>query len=178
MGQFGLGLYGGFGLNDFSPRNVFPPGLSGSALNYRALSSFDALRWKGYQGAIGPVLQLGKRFNLQFYTKAGATILDYRAYEYDLLVSEPLDRIYTIFKVNGVEEEQPYNLLLLSGLRANIPLSERIQLGLGADYTHIRNVRHSYTYLDAEVPPTATRAAVGRDTFYGTNRHTSARVPF
>lgn len=153
--NFGLGLYAGFGLNDFRPRNRPPADLSGSLLNYQSLSNFDALRWKGYQGALGPVLQLGKKFNIQLFAKAGATIFDHRAYTYALDVREPVERTYTLLSANNVDEEKDYNLLLLTGLRVNIPLSGSIGLSLGADYTHIRDVVHGYTYLDAEFPPGA-----------------------
>lgn len=157
-GKLGLGLYAGYGLNDFSPRNIFPPGQDGNLISFRNLSSFEYLRWKGYQGAIGPVLQLGKKFNVQLYAKAGATIFDHRAYSYILDVREPVERVYTVFEVNSTELEKDVNLLLLSGLRLNIPLSERVQLSLGANYTHIRDVVHSYTYLDADFSPNTTEA--------------------
>jgi len=159
-GKIGIGLYGGYDKNDINFVDLLPadnPGLS--IIKSRDITQYN---WKQYIAGIGPVLKfdISRKFSLDISSKIGFAKLSYPDFRQYVNIGSPLNEIYTLYQTNNEDVEKKLNLMLLSALRLNYKLSKRIGLSLSINYKNVRDVLHSYSYLNGDFNPDMSNEAL------------------
>jgi hypothetical protein len=151
-GRFGLGLYGGFDKNDILYNDLLPENIGPNISRVENIARYD---WRQFAAGAGPVLQISisKKINFELTSKLGLAKFSHPDFSKSLAVSEPLNNTYTLFQTRNEDIDKKLNPMLLSALRFNFQLTKRIDLSLAGNFKHVRNVLHSYSYLDADFDP-------------------------
>ncbi|RFN58798.1 hypothetical protein DZ858_01580 [Marixanthomonas ophiurae] len=151
---FGLGLYAGYHSYETDFSTLFPNQVNDPNFTSSVLFQGDNLNWKSLQLDIGPTINFNLTQNLQLqgFTKAGIAKVSYPEYRYFVDVSTPTTEQFTLFEANTPNETQSnLNFMMLSGFRFNYKLSNTLGIHIGANYTHINGLIHTYTSRDIQI---------------------------
>ncbi|MCB0651768.1 MAG: hypothetical protein KDC85_10870 [Saprospiraceae bacterium] len=159
-GKFGLGVYGGMDMNDIQFDDVLPAGNSGLSLTKS--ENIVQNQWKQFLAAAGPVLKLdlSKKINIELTSKLGLAKVSYPDFGKFLEVGAPLNQAYTLYQTKNETIEQKLNPVLFSALRINFKLAKRVDLSLSGNYKFVKDVLHSYSFLNAEFTPEMSNDAL------------------
>lgn len=151
---FGLGLYAGYHsyTTDFS--TAFPSQINDANFNSRVYVDYKNLNWKSIQVALGPTINfnLTNKLQLQGFTKAGIAKVSYPEYRYYVDGTTPTNEQFTLFEANTPKETQSnFNFMILSGFRFNYNFSKTFGMHVGANFTHIKGLKHIYTSRNIEI---------------------------
>ncbi len=152
-GNFGLGLYGGYDKYGIQFPDLIPvehPGLT--ILKSEAIVQDS---WKQLLAGIGPVLKLNlsKKVHIELTSKVGVSKFAYPDFGKFVEVADPLNQTYVLYQTKNEELKKKFTPMLLSALRLNFKVAKRLDLSLSGNYLHVRDVLHSYAYLDAGLNP-------------------------
>lgn len=159
-GKFGLGLYGGFDKNGIQFDDLLPEGNPGFAISRS--ETIVQYNWKKYLAGLGPVLEvdISKKLKVVLTSKIGLVKISYPDYGKYIEVGDPLNQVYTLYQTKNEDIEKKLNPMVLSALRLNFRATTRVGLSLSGNYLHVRNVLHSYSYLDADFNPEMSNEAL------------------
>lgn len=152
-GRFGLGLYGGLDINPAKFDDPLPASTPG--LTISRSGEYVQGNWKQFKAGIGPIvsLDISKKFRLDLTSKLGIANTSYPNFSQAIDVGSPLNQSYILYETKNEAIDKKLNPLLLSAARLNFKISKRTDLSLSASYQHVRNVTHSYSYLDGGFNP-------------------------
>lgn len=151
---FGLGLYAGYHSYDTEYNSLFPVQLNEGGIQSTLYVNWNDFNWKSLQVALGPTVSfnLTNKLQLQGFTKAGIAKVSYPEYRYYVDVSSPTPEQFTLFEANTPKDAQSnLNFMMLSGFRFNYNFSKRFGVSIGANYTHIKGLTHTYTSRDLQI---------------------------
>lgn len=159
-GKFGLGIYGGMDMNDIQFDDLLPAGNSGLSLTKS--ENIVQYQWKQFLAAAGPVLKLdlSKKINIELTSKLGLAKFSYPDFGKFLEVGAPLNQEYVLYQTKNETIEQKLNPVLFSALRINFKLAKRVDLSLSGNYKYVKDVLHSYSFLNAEFTPDMSNDAL------------------
>lgn len=151
-GKFGLGLYGGTNNNGTNYEDGLPP-VGGLIISRSNQINRDT--WKQLLVGLGPIVKLpiSQKFDLELSSKFGFSKFAYPDYTEYVETGDPLNQAYIMYETRNQDVEQKLNAMLLSAAKLSFKPSQKIAISLGANYTHAKDVLHSYKYLDGSFNP-------------------------
>jgi len=152
-GKFGLGLYGGVDMNDTKFDDLLPA--TNPGLDVIKSSNINRNSWKQFAAGIGPLfkLDISNKFDLDISSKIGFSKFTYPDFSQYVAIGSPLKKGYILYETMNEDIEDKLNLMLLSALRLNYKLTEKIDVALSVNYKHVRDVEHSYSFLRGDFNP-------------------------
>ncbi len=158
--NFGLGLYGGFSSNGMAYDYQLPQ--SNSGLSIQRIQDIRQSQLSQLSLGLGPILSfsLSEKIRVEISSKFGFSRINYPDFEERISVGVATPQAYTLFDTEYKPAGQGIFPMLISGLRLQYRLGERTSVFVSGNYSYLWNVRHSYSFLDAEFSPSMSNEAL------------------